>query len=599
MLSNFEYYARPNLNLYLFQLPKLTIKPLTILILLLLSTGHVAGVDFNGKTYNKCVQNPDFFRGPLYGLCVSENGETRLVSNDRLPAINAKLAVFGDYLYYSPFSGNYDITYSLVSLDVDENRSILASFAINSGGLMGLLVVDGVVYFSGYQQNFCRYCNIRLPALWRTEGTADTTHLVKEIRPVSMKNLNGTLIFVSGNSLWRSDGTESGTLVIKDFIAQPHELNVTDDWVYFNVTDEDTGNISWKSDGTSAGTIRLTPIVTIDGDFSDWSKHNPVIFDKVGDVASSDTIDWQYLWSIMDDDHLYISYQTANIINFSQDAWRYHVFLDIDKDRGTGYKGIDGDDTVGAEYLVQGGTLYQYLGSGQDWDWRRIGFVTYSYLGNRIEMAIAGEMLSEIPIDGVHIYLYGDNEVLDDRAEISPIIIDGDFSDWEGVEPIGIDLRGDAKAGEVDWTKLWVKSSPENLYLSYETENPVSFTDAFNSSAWGYQIELDTDLNTFTGYIGVYGDFKMGADYLIQGGTLYRYSRESDRTLQGWKAVTGLLYSYLDRRLEIAIPWSSLGMGEEDYGVDIMLYGLNPLRLIDQDAIDFAPDDKAGYRHWR
>jgi ELWxxDGT repeat protein len=64
--------------------------------------------------------------------------------------------------------------------------------------------------------------------LWRSDGTETGTVLVKDIRPGSgsssvnyLTNVNGTLFFrandgTSGNELWRSDGTDSGTLRVKD-----------------------------------------------------------------------------------------------------------------------------------------------------------------------------------------------------------------------------------------------------------------------------------------------------------------------------------------------------------------------------------------------
>src|SRR5262245_5797505 len=63
--------------------------------------------------------------------------------------------------------------------------------------------------------------------LWKTDGTAAGTVLVKDILPGPgnsyprfLSNVNGTLYFladdgVSGRELWRSDGTAAGTNVVK------------------------------------------------------------------------------------------------------------------------------------------------------------------------------------------------------------------------------------------------------------------------------------------------------------------------------------------------------------------------------------------------
>lgn len=69
--------------------------------------------------------------------------------------------------------------------------------------------------------------------LWKSDGSESGTVLVREIRdgvggssPASLTDLNGTLFFaanngVDGNTLWMSDGTESGTLPVRDDGLRP------------------------------------------------------------------------------------------------------------------------------------------------------------------------------------------------------------------------------------------------------------------------------------------------------------------------------------------------------------------------------------------
>jgi ELWxxDGT repeat protein len=60
--------------------------------------------------------------------------------------------------------------------------------------------------------------------LWKSDGTAAGTVLVKDINPgsvgfypSSLTNVNGTLFFttVTGTGLWKSDGTAAGTVLVR------------------------------------------------------------------------------------------------------------------------------------------------------------------------------------------------------------------------------------------------------------------------------------------------------------------------------------------------------------------------------------------------
>ena len=80
--------------------------------------------------------------------------------------------------------------------------------------------------------------------------------------------LGRTLFFAasdgaSGAELWKSDGTAAGTVLVKDIHpgsmgSVPYQLTVFGDAVYFTATDGTTGRELWKSDGTAAGTQRVS-----------------------------------------------------------------------------------------------------------------------------------------------------------------------------------------------------------------------------------------------------------------------------------------------------------------------------------------------------
>ena len=112
--------------------------------------------------------------------------------------------------------------------------------------------------------------------LWRTDGTAGATKLVKDIKkggsgnsdPSELTDLRGTLVFVAsatgGRELWRSDGTAGGTVRIRDIrpdgSSSPTDLVVRGSRVYFSANDGSSGRELWRTNGTSAGTKRVKDI---------------------------------------------------------------------------------------------------------------------------------------------------------------------------------------------------------------------------------------------------------------------------------------------------------------------------------------------------
>jgi ELWxxDGT repeat protein len=115
--------------------------------------------------------------------------------------------------------------------------------------------------------------------LWKTNGAASGTSLVKDINPGSaganirgMTNFNGMLLFfandgVHGNELWKSNGTATGTTLVDDITPGSESSNsftastaVLGDKMYFNADDGTNGKELWETNGTTNGTTMVADI---------------------------------------------------------------------------------------------------------------------------------------------------------------------------------------------------------------------------------------------------------------------------------------------------------------------------------------------------
>src|SRR5947207_8839931 len=151
-------------------------------------------------------------------------------------------------------------------IDVLERRLLLAA-TTDSSKPAGLIDVGGTVYFSADD-------GVHGPELWKSDGTAAGTVMVKDIvpggvgsQPTSLIAVNGTVYFYVRDgfarcSLWKSDGTSTGTQHGKDLAALTrHSLTEMDDLLNVNGTLFFSGNTSmgysalFKSDGTAGGTV--------------------------------------------------------------------------------------------------------------------------------------------------------------------------------------------------------------------------------------------------------------------------------------------------------------------------------------------------------
>jgi ELWxxDGT repeat protein len=123
------------------------------------------------------------------------------------------------------------------------------------------IYINGALYFYGSDSGHGY-------ELWKSDGTAANTVMVKDIRPgtgasaiSNLTNLNGVLYFIADNGvdtlLWTSDGSDAGTVPIRsDDIKLARDLILVNGKLFFLADDPDNPNAGldlWVSDGTPDG----------------------------------------------------------------------------------------------------------------------------------------------------------------------------------------------------------------------------------------------------------------------------------------------------------------------------------------------------------
>ena len=135
------------------------------------------------------------------------------------------------------------------------------------------IVWDDKLYFSPYDGTQTE--------IWVSDGTDSGTYMVKDINPSGSSYPGGFtplgefLYFSAENSainleLWRTDGTEGGTTLVKEInptgSSSPSLLTPIGDLLIFRADDGTHGEELWVTDGTEMGTTILIDANSGSGD---------------------------------------------------------------------------------------------------------------------------------------------------------------------------------------------------------------------------------------------------------------------------------------------------------------------------------------------
>lgn len=137
----------------------------------------------------------------------------------------------------------------------------------NSSNPTGFINVNGILFFSAND-------GISGIELWKSDGSDAGTVLVKDINPGSADAkpmylccIDSTLYFIAddgvhGSELWQSDGTTNGTTLVKDIYrgrygSSIHGFMKVNETLYFTAEDTTHKRSLWKSNGTRESTLTV------------------------------------------------------------------------------------------------------------------------------------------------------------------------------------------------------------------------------------------------------------------------------------------------------------------------------------------------------
>jgi ELWxxDGT repeat protein len=140
---------------------------------------------------------------------------------------------------------------------------LVKSFGAAGDNLDGLTLMNGKLYFTAGDYNTSR-------KTWVSDGTTSGTKLLtgypSNARAYPFASVGGHDYFISGNSIYRSNGPSAAPKLLKTFTAMNYlsigGAMVVGRQMYFTVQDS-AGNQLWRTDGTIQGTKLVRQLNTL------------------------------------------------------------------------------------------------------------------------------------------------------------------------------------------------------------------------------------------------------------------------------------------------------------------------------------------------
>ena len=263
-----------------------------------------------GNTIDNFIITTDFTPEGTIEL-FSNGSNSRLTSS----SITNFTAANNNLFFVSTFFDNSslripEVTISLIKSDgTNSGTSSIKTFDFRGGSPISELTnVNGTLFFTVPSSTFLDDIEGEISTnneLWKSDGTNSGTVLLKDIKPGlessnpgNLTDINSTLFFraddgTNGRELWKSDGTNSGTVLIKDINPGSGSSNASkftdvNGSAFFIANNGTNGTELWKSDGTNSGTVLVEDITpgSQGTEFDNLTNVNGTLFFTANDASN-------------------------------------------------------------------------------------------------------------------------------------------------------------------------------------------------------------------------------------------------------------------------------------------------------------------------
>lgn len=250
--------------------------------------------------------------------------------------------------------------------------------------------------------------------------------------------------------------------------------------------------------------------------------------DPAGD-ASPESLDIVALRGAITAQGIAIELETRGPANTAF-APAYNLFFNTDGQENTGHSG---EVVRGADFLVQGATVFRFGGAAQtEWAWEQIGMATRTIEGNKVRVQIPAALVPPSPAPLVQACSQNEQwTTIDWAPDKGSLSLAPGSTPAAPAAPVAVgggttftDTRGDATGAE-DIVEASIQSTGDALQ--------IRLTMAATATIERQHVFFDMDRNETTGYSD---GARSGADFMIEGATLYRHKTESG-TAWDWQPL--------------------------------------------------------------